>query len=381
MKGWVYIMTNKAMPDIVNVSYTMKDPSYRPMEMSYSESPYPYVIKYKLLVEDPPEFEKILKARLAKQEEGNNWFRCSIEEAVAEIGIVENILEDSKLQKSLEEKKMRSDSAALSFIDYLGYFFGVAIIIFLGFGSALDRYIESTFLGVVILLFASMICSLVIFMIIIPLFKGGKQKSGTAPFDRKTSVRHARSQSSQNDTDISIEPPQHKKSDEPEKEQKEGELQKQTEGEIEGEVPQKQTESKIEGEISGKQIEAEVAEKQKSQVPQEQKGDDNSQKQKADKTPQKQNGVEVVLKQSQKEDPLNKKSSPPGTPLSNFYSTTYLNCYLKEHKTNGILALYTDASGNFFAYHSDLEMRPISEKLFDQLKNRYGMKYESGEWI
>ncbi|MBF0258331.1 MAG: GIY-YIG nuclease family protein [Desulfamplus sp.] len=372
MKGWVYIMTNKAMPDIVNVSYTMKDPAFRPAEMSHSESPYPYVIEHKFLVEKPHEFEKILTGRLEKQKEGKNWFRCSIEDAVAEIKNVERVLEDRKLQKTLEAQRIRGTSAALSFMDYLGYFFGVAIIIFLGLGWFLDKYIEDTFLGVVILLLISMIASFFIF-IIIPVLKRDKRKENIHSPEPIPANRYVKPQfvSNNMDADVNLT----RQNEEDVQKQKDGQAHKEQNSDQES---QEQKNDQVLGEQNSDQ---ESQEQKNDQELQQQKGDEDSQKQKADETPQKDDVGQIVQKQSQKEDSINKKASPPGTPLSNFYSTTYLNCYLREDKQHGILALYTDSSGNFFAYHSDLEMRSISEKLFDQLKTRYGMKYESGKWI
>ncbi|HPA47526.1 MAG TPA: GIY-YIG nuclease family protein [bacterium] len=45
MKGWVYIIANKAMPGLVKVGYSMKDPELRAAELNNTGSPHPYVLE------------------------------------------------------------------------------------------------------------------------------------------------------------------------------------------------------------------------------------------------------------------------------------------------------------------------------------------------
>ena len=98
MKGWVYVITNKAMPGLVKVGYSMKDPEMRAAELDHTGSPNPYVVGYEVLVEDPRDVETTIHSRLGSQNAGKEWFRCSLEEAIraiqAEVGtraLYENI--------------------------------------------------------------------------------------------------------------------------------------------------------------------------------------------------------------------------------------------------------------------------------------------------
>ena len=43
MKGWVYVISNQAMPDLVKVGFSTKDPTLRASELNHTGSPHPYV--------------------------------------------------------------------------------------------------------------------------------------------------------------------------------------------------------------------------------------------------------------------------------------------------------------------------------------------------
>lgn len=85
MKGWVYVITNKAMPSLIKVGYTMKDPELRAAELNHTGSPHPYIVEYEVLVEEPRDVEQTVHGRLRDRLEGKEWFRCSAEEAIAAI--------------------------------------------------------------------------------------------------------------------------------------------------------------------------------------------------------------------------------------------------------------------------------------------------------
>lgn len=169
MKGWVYVITNKAMPGLVKVGYTMKDPELRAAELNHTGSPHPYVVDYELLVEEPRDIERDTHSRLRSFREGKEWFRCSSEEAIAAIKalvgpppLVENFkradrerAEDIERQRRAEEKlkeqqqeretqlnQRRQEIFAryepllerlLSGMSYFEYFFGVFIILIIIF--------------------------------------------------------------------------------------------------------------------------------------------------------------------------------------------------------------------------------------------------------
>lgn len=84
MKGWVYIISNKAMPDMIKVGYSTKDPKERANELG-TGSPYPYHVEYEVLVDNPRKIEKLSHDILSFVNEGKEWFRCDISIALRAI--------------------------------------------------------------------------------------------------------------------------------------------------------------------------------------------------------------------------------------------------------------------------------------------------------
>lgn len=85
MKGWVYVITNQAMPGLVKVGYSTKDPELRAGELNHTGSPHPYLVEYELLIDEPYQVEQRTHSLLSSKREAKEWFRCSPEEAVAAI--------------------------------------------------------------------------------------------------------------------------------------------------------------------------------------------------------------------------------------------------------------------------------------------------------
>lgn len=95
MKGWVYVITNRAMPGLVKVGYSSKDPELRAAELNHTGAPYPYLVEYEALVEEPFSIEQRTHRSLSHLHEGERyqkgvgveWFNCSVEEAISAIKI------------------------------------------------------------------------------------------------------------------------------------------------------------------------------------------------------------------------------------------------------------------------------------------------------
>ncbi len=85
MRGWVYIITNRAMPDLLKIGFTLKDPNQRAKELGRTGLPYPYIVEYEIFTMQPRQVEKKVHTVLENVREGREWFRCSIQEAVAAI--------------------------------------------------------------------------------------------------------------------------------------------------------------------------------------------------------------------------------------------------------------------------------------------------------
>ncbi len=84
-RGWVYIIDNEAMSNILKIGYSTKDPILRARDFDGSGLPYNYRLVFDALVEEPRIVEQAAHAMLASKRERKEWFRCSREEAIAAI--------------------------------------------------------------------------------------------------------------------------------------------------------------------------------------------------------------------------------------------------------------------------------------------------------
>lgn len=89
VRGWVYVMTNRAMPGLVKIGYSTKDPNLRARELESSGSPHPFEVSYDYLVVEPRELERRVHAALREHREAKEWFRCSV---AAARGVIEDII-------------------------------------------------------------------------------------------------------------------------------------------------------------------------------------------------------------------------------------------------------------------------------------------------
>ena len=100
MSGWVYVVTNKSIRDLVKVGYTTRrDLNQRLREFNQAGLPYPYERAYALWVEEPRLIEKQVHQALAIHRENKEWFRCSVEhakEAIEQIAGPRGAMEQAK---------------------------------------------------------------------------------------------------------------------------------------------------------------------------------------------------------------------------------------------------------------------------------------------
>ena len=83
-EGWVYVLTNEAMPGLVKIGYTMNDPAIRAEELSGSSVPLPFVVAYKALVIGPKQIEQEVHGKLDSKRlnEKREFFKCEPFEAI-----------------------------------------------------------------------------------------------------------------------------------------------------------------------------------------------------------------------------------------------------------------------------------------------------------
>jgi len=85
VRGWVYIISNKAMPGLVKIGFSRQDPDLRARELGGTGVPHPYVVDFEVLVVHPRIIERKVHAVLKDVREGKEWFRCSATRAISAI--------------------------------------------------------------------------------------------------------------------------------------------------------------------------------------------------------------------------------------------------------------------------------------------------------
>ncbi|MBS5999391.1 MAG: GIY-YIG nuclease family protein [Haemophilus haemolyticus] len=121
MAGWVYILSNPAMPGLFKVGYTDRDPFSRAKEISQATGvPFDFIVEYQIYVSHPYELEQKTHKLLHNHRVNNNreFFNCSYEDVVETIRVAINDLykhidnfvfgsESSyKTEKDILEKKL-----------------------------------------------------------------------------------------------------------------------------------------------------------------------------------------------------------------------------------------------------------------------------------
>jgi hypothetical protein len=98
MKGYVYVISNKGMPDLIKVGFSTKDPHQRAKELSGTGSPHPYKVEYEVLVNDPYSIEQTVHRTMNDCHEAKEWFRCTVEYAIIQ---VQTVIGDNKLYERI----------------------------------------------------------------------------------------------------------------------------------------------------------------------------------------------------------------------------------------------------------------------------------------
>jgi hypothetical protein len=84
MKGWVYVITNPSMPNVLKVGCSKNDPKLR-AEQFNTGAPDDYIVEYDALVDHPTKVEKEAHALLQDYGKKKEWFNCDIHVAVSAI--------------------------------------------------------------------------------------------------------------------------------------------------------------------------------------------------------------------------------------------------------------------------------------------------------
>jgi hypothetical protein len=108
MRGWVYVIRNKAIIGLVKIGFTTKDPILRAKEFNGTGVPFDFEVVFDALVDSPRDVEQSVHKSLAVYREGKEWFRCEVEVAVNQIR--------NNAQHIYQEKFHKTDQGGASFV-------------------------------------------------------------------------------------------------------------------------------------------------------------------------------------------------------------------------------------------------------------------------
>lgn len=83
--GWIYIIINKSLPNILKVGYTKRRPEVRALELYNTGVPTQYKVEFSLEVINPRKVEQMAHEYLKKFNVGKEWFDCDVETAISAI--------------------------------------------------------------------------------------------------------------------------------------------------------------------------------------------------------------------------------------------------------------------------------------------------------
>jgi len=82
MRGYLYILSNRAMPNLLKVGYTTRTLEERIRELSTTGVPGIFVAEFYCEVDNAPVLEKAVHSRLSSHRYDKEFFRCNVELAV-----------------------------------------------------------------------------------------------------------------------------------------------------------------------------------------------------------------------------------------------------------------------------------------------------------
>ena len=85
MLGYVYVMSNAAMPGLYKVGCTSRNPSERASDLYSTGVPAPFVVEYCVYIEDYAYIERIAHSNLSNCNYSKEFFRCDLEKCIIEV--------------------------------------------------------------------------------------------------------------------------------------------------------------------------------------------------------------------------------------------------------------------------------------------------------
>lgn len=85
MNGYVYIMSNEAMPGIYKIGCTSRSPEERANDLYTTGVPSPFIIEYCIIIENYQYIEKQTHKKLSAYNYNKEFFKCDLKKCILEL--------------------------------------------------------------------------------------------------------------------------------------------------------------------------------------------------------------------------------------------------------------------------------------------------------
>lgn len=109
MEGFVYIMSNKSMPEIYKIGYTTRHPTLRAEELSTTGVPSKFIVEFYIYVEDCIKVESNCHDNLKKFNYGKEFFKVDLTDCIIEVKNIVKNLYGNNFYESYSSSRLKSD--------------------------------------------------------------------------------------------------------------------------------------------------------------------------------------------------------------------------------------------------------------------------------
>ena len=85
MLGYVYVMSNEAMPGLYKIGCTARHPYERASDLNNTSVPSPFIVEYCINIDDYANVEKLIHKELSAYNFGKEFFQCDLEKCILSV--------------------------------------------------------------------------------------------------------------------------------------------------------------------------------------------------------------------------------------------------------------------------------------------------------
>lgn len=106
MLGYVYVMSNEAMPGLYKIGCTARHPSERASDLNNTSVPSPFVVEYCMLIDNYPNIERLVHKELSAYNFGKEFFKYDLDKCILAIKKIAG--HSSQYSEEYRDKQMKA---------------------------------------------------------------------------------------------------------------------------------------------------------------------------------------------------------------------------------------------------------------------------------